>query len=272
MIERKIPSSGEMLPVIGCGTYRGFDVSSGSKAFENVRHTVDALLAGLGELIDTSPMYGRAEFVVGEVLKTIPERDRAFLATKVWIKGRAAGIAQMERSLALLGTDSIDLMQVHNLLDMDTHLDTLKGWKAEGLIRYAGITHYRQDGHTYVAEAMRRHEPDFIQINYSLEQPEAEDGLLDLAAARGTAVIVNRPFGGGSLLHMLSREPLPAFAAEIGCTTWSQILLKFVLGHEAVTCAIPGTGNPSHMAENIAAADGDLVEARAAILRWWRTR
>lgn len=261
-----------MLPVIGCGTYRGFDVSPGSRAFGDVHHTVDTLLAKYGELIDTSPMYGRAEFVVGEVLQSIPNRDRAFLATKVWIKGRAAGIAQMERSLQLLGVDTVDLMQVHNLLDADTHLDTLAGWKADGRARYVGVTHYRRDGHPAVAAVLRKRPLDFVQINYSLDDRSAEDGLLDLAAASGTAVIVNMPFGGGSLLSTLSREPIPAFANAIGCTTWSQILLKFILGHEAVTCVIPGTGNPAHMAENIAAADGDLVQARAAILAWWRCR
>lgn len=272
MIGRAIPSSGEMLPVIGCGTYRGFDVSKGTAAFGAVARTVETLLDNGGGVIDSSPMYGRAEYVVGKVLKAMRDRDRAFLATKVWIKRRAAGVGQMERSLQLFGVDTVDLMQVHNLLDVDTHLDTLDGWKREGRTRYVGVTHYRREGHSTVAATIRKHELDFVQINYSLEDRAAEDGLLDLAAARGTAVLVNMPFGGGSLLSMLSQEPLPAFARAIGCTTWSQILLKFVLGHTAVTCAIPGTGNPVHMAENIVAADGDLSDARATILAWWRSR
>jgi diketogulonate reductase-like aldo/keto reductase len=163
-------------------------------------------------------------------------------------------------------------MQVHNLVDARTHLDTLAGWKAEGRTRYVGVTHYHGGAYAELEQTLRREPLDFVQLNYSLDDRAAEDRLLPLAMEKGIAVIVNLPFGGGGLVQRLARETLPDFADEIGCRTWPQLLLKFVLGHPAVTCAIPGTGNPAHMAENIAAAAGDLAEARARILAWWQGR
>lgn len=267
---RIIPSTGEPLALIGCGTYRGFDVGPAGAGYQQLAQVVETLLDGGGTMIDTSPMYGRAEETSGEVLHALDRRDDAFVATKVWTRGRKAGIAQMERSLALLQTSRVDLMQVHNLVDVATHLDTLAGWKADGRTRHVGVTHYHSGAFDELETVIRRERLDFVQLNYSLEDRAAELRLLPLALDRGVAVIVNVPFGGGALLGKLSRRPLPAFAQGIGCASWSQMLLKFVLGHPAVTCAIPGTGNPAHMADNLAAAQGDLAVDREQILAWWR--
>ena len=272
IIRRPIPATGELLPVIGCGTYRGFDVDDGSKEHSRLADVLGILLDSGGSVIDSSPMYGRAEEVTGALLQRLGRRNDAFLATKVWTTGRASGIAQMERSLKLLRTDHVDLMQVHNLVDVHTHLATLAGWKAEGRTRYVGVTHYHSGAYRELEQTLRREQLDLVQLNYSLDDRAAEDRLLPLAIEKGMAVIVNVPFGGGGLLRRLAKETLPDFAEEIGCRTWSQILLKFVLGHPAVTCTIPGTGDPAHMAENMAAADGDLVEARKRILAWWQDR
>jgi aryl-alcohol dehydrogenase-like predicted oxidoreductase len=270
--KRPIPATGELLPVVGCGTYRGFDVAGDSAADQRLSGVLAALLDAGGSVIDSSPMYGRAEQVTGRLLAQTGARDRTFIATKVWTQGRAAGVAQMEESLRLLRTDRIDLMQIHNLVDWQTHLDTLAGWKAEGRVRYVGVTHYHSGAHADLARAIEREGIDFVQLNYSLEDRLAEGRLLPLARDRGVAVIVNVPFGGGRLVKELSREPLPDFAAEIGAKSWSHVLLKFVLGHPAVTCAIPGTGNPTHMVDNAAAGSGDLATARERILAWWQSR
>ena len=265
MSTRPIPSTGEALPLVGCGTYRGFDVD-GAAALRPLSEVVATLLDEGPAMIDSSPMYGKAEAATGRVLEGLGRRGGAFVATKVWTRGRAAGVTQMEQSLRLLRTDHVDLMQVHNLVDVETHLDTLAGWKAEGRTRYVGVTHYHAGAFEDLEAVIRRHRLDFVQLNYSLEDRAAEARLLPQAVERGVAVIVNVPFGGGGLLRRLARQPLPDFAAGIGCRSWSQLLLKFVLGHPAVTCAIPGTANPVHMADNIAAAGGDLAEARARIL------
>lgn len=261
-----------MLGVVGYGTYRGFDVAPGTSARLELGHVVTTLLDGEGSVLDSSPMYGRAEDATGETVAQLGRRPETFLATKVWTSGWAAGIAQMQASLKLLRTDHVDLMQVHNLLDVCTHLDTLAGWKTDGLTRYVGITHYHSGAFDDLEQVLRQRRVDFVQFNYSLDDRAAEARLLPDAAERGVAVLVNVPFGGGSLLQRLSREALPSFAADIGCRTWAQILLKFVLGHEAVTCTIPGTGNSAHMADNIGAGEGDLAQARARILEWWAKR
>jgi diketogulonate reductase-like aldo/keto reductase len=268
---RPIPSTGEPLPLVGLGTYRGFDVQ-GPSAVRALCDVVDILLDAGPAMIDSSPMYGRAEEVVGQVLDTLDRRDNAFLATKVWTRGKINGQAQMEASLKKLRTDRVDLMHVHNLLDVDSHLDTLKGWKADGRTRYVGVTHYHSGAYDALEAVMRREPIDFVQLNYSLDDRAAEERLLPLARDRGVAVIVNVPFGGGGLIQRLAREPLPDFAAAIGCKTWPQILLKFVIGHPTVTCAIPGTGDPVHMGDNLAAAQGDLASARDRIAAWWRAR
>ena len=271
METRTIPSTGEKLPVIGCGTYLGFDVSIGSSGYHRLPGVLAALFNAGGTVLDSSPMYGRAEEVVGKLLTT-QDRKRAFLATKVWTRGRSAGIAQMERSLELMGTDRIDLMQVHNLVDWRVHLDTLAGWKREKRVRYVGVTHYTSSAFADLAAVMETAAIDFVQLNYSLDDRAAEKRLLPLAQERGIAILVNRPFGGGSLVRSLAREKLPDFAASIGCESWSQVLLTFIVSHPAVTCVIPGTGNPAHMAEAVKAGASIHPEARDRILKWGSSR
>jgi aryl-alcohol dehydrogenase-like predicted oxidoreductase len=261
MTTRPIPSTREALPVIGCGTWIGFDVSPGSAEYQRLPGVLDALFAAGGTLIDSSPMYGRAEAVVGALLAASGQRDKAFLATKVWTSGREAGIAQMEQSFQRLRTDRIDLLQVHNLVDWRTHLATLRDWKAQGRMRYLGITHYTASAYAEVEAVLRAEPLDFLQINYSIDARQAEERLLPLAAERGVAVIVNMPFGGGGLLRRLRAQPLPGWAAEIACASWAQLLLKFVLSHPAVTCTIPGTSRAEHMADNAAAATGGVPDA-----------
>jgi aryl-alcohol dehydrogenase-like predicted oxidoreductase len=268
MHTRPIPSSGEQLPVIGCGTYRGFDVAPGSAAFRQLPGVLDALFAAGGAMIDSSPMYGRAEAATGRVLTDMTARAKAFIATKVWTRGREAGIAQMQESESLLRTDRIDLMQVHNLVDWRKHLATLRSWKEAGRVRYIGITHYTASAFADLEAVMRAEPLDFVQLNYSVADRAAEARLLPLAAERGIAIIVNVPFGSGSLLRSLQSRPLPPWAKELACVSWSQLLLKFVIGHPAVTCAIPGTGNPAHMADNAGAGGGPVPDepARARIV------
>ena len=253
MQTRPIPSSGEPLPVIGCDTWQVFDSSPSPNERAPLAEVLRTLFAGGGSVVDSSPMYGRAEGVVGDLLASAVSRDKAFLATKVWTRGRVEGVAQMERSMALLETDRIDLMQVHNLVDWRTHLDTLRDWKAQGRIRYVGVTHYTSSAYAEFEAAMHAQPLDFVQVNYALDDRGAERRILPLAAERGLAVLVNRPFGGGGLLRRLLPRPLPSIAGEIGCTSWAQVLLKFVLGHCAVTCVIPGTAKPGHMADNLRA-------------------
>jgi diketogulonate reductase-like aldo/keto reductase len=268
MQTRAIPSTGEPLPVIGCGTYRGFDVDVPSAGYRELARVLRALFDAGGSVLDSSPMYGRAEAVAGRLLAESGQRAQAFVATKVWTQGRAAGVAQMEESLRRLGTERVDLMQVHNLVDCQTHLDTLAAWKADGRVRYVGVTHYHSGAHAALADVLERRTLDFVQLDYSLEDRAAEQRLLPLAAQRGVAVLVNLPFGGGSLLAKLSRQPLPDFAAAHGASSWAELLLLFVLGHPAVTCVIPGTGNSEHMASNAAAGEGDASEVRARLSAW----
>jgi len=260
MLTRAIPSSGEELPIIGLGTYRGFDVDATGRAGERLTGVLRALFDAGGTVLDSSPMYGRAEAVAGPLIDKVGARDRAFIATKVWTRGRAAGIEQMRRSMALLRARPIDLMQVHNLVDCETHLATLRDWKAEGLVRYLGVTHYTASAFDQLEDVMRREALDFVQLNYALDDRAAERRLLPLAAERGIAVLINVPFGGGGLPRKLARLPLPPWAGEIGCDGWAQVLLKYVLGHPAVTCAIPGTGEPSHMADNCHAGEAPLPD------------
>jgi diketogulonate reductase-like aldo/keto reductase len=260
MQTRPIPSTSEPLPVIGLGTYQGFDVAAGSAAYAQLPDVLRALFAAGGSLIDSSPMYGRAEATTGELLAAAGSRPKAFLATKVWTRGHTDGLRQINESLRLLRADSIDLMQVHNLLDWRTHLPTLRELKAAGRIRYIGITHYNAGAYDELAAVMRTEHFDFLQVNYSLDEREAERRILPLAAERGMAVLINRPFGGGGLLRRLRDRPLPGWSVEIGATSWAQLLLKFVLSHPAVTCAIPGTGRPEHMADNAATGLGPIPD------------
>jgi aryl-alcohol dehydrogenase-like predicted oxidoreductase len=271
MQTRKIPSSGAALPVVGCGTWRTFDVGSGPAERAPLAEVLRILFEAGGSVIDSSPMYGAAEGVVGDLLDAAKSRDKAFIATKVWTRGRGQGVAQMRQSMKLLRTGRIDLMQIHNLLDWQTHLATLRAWKTEGLITYLGITHYTPSAYAELEAVMRAEPLDFVQLNYAINDRQAEQKLLPLAAERGIAVIVNQPFGGGDLFRSLRGRALPDWAAEIGCESWAQIMLKFVLGHPAVTCVIPGTGRPEHMSDNVRAGTGkmpdrDLLKRMAAAL------
>jgi diketogulonate reductase-like aldo/keto reductase len=255
---RPIPSTGELLPVIGCGTYLGFDQAPGSPGYAELPGVLDALLAAGGKVLDSSPMYGRAEETTGELVAASGRRSDVFLATKVWTSGREEGVRQMEASMRLLRSPCIDLMQVHNLVDWRTHLKTLRSWKDAGRVRYLGITHYTASAYPEVEKVLRAEKLDFLQIDYALDDRLAADRLLPLAADRGVAVIVNMPFGGGGLLRGLLARPLPDWAAAIGCTGWAQVLLKFVLSRPEVTCAIPGTRRREHMADNLRAGFGDV--------------
>ncbi len=261
MLTRLIPSTGEPLPVTGVGTYKGFDVGSGTKDRAPLSEVLRTLFSAGGSVVDSSPMYGRAEGVAGDLLAGLGARQKAFVATKVWTEGRAAGIEQMTRSMKLLRSEPIDLMQVHNLVDWRTQLTTLRVWKDEGRIRYLGITHYSASAYADLEKIMRGEALDFVQLNYSLDDRKAERRLLPLAAERGMAVLVNLPFGQGRLFKILRGKPVPQWLQEAGCATWSQALLKFVLANEAVTCVIPGTANPHHMAQNCLAGDAPLLDA-----------
>ena len=261
MLTRKIPSNGEALAVVGCGTWRTFDVGTQPAERAPLAEVLRALFEAGGSVIDTSPMYGAAEGVVGDLLASAGTRDKAFIATKVWTTGRDSGIAQMRRSMTLLKTERIDLMQIHNLVDWRTHLATLRAWKAEGRVRLLGVTHYTESAHGELEAVLRAEKWDFVQLNYALDDRAVERRLLPLAAERGVAVLVNQPFGGGGLLRKLLGRKLPDWAGEIGCTSWAQILLKFVLANPAVTCVIPGTGKPEHMNDNVQAGLGAYPDA-----------
>ena len=261
MRTRLIPSTREPLPVIGCGTYRTFDVGATPEERAPLLAVLKVLFGAGGSVIDSSPMYGAAERVVGELLAQSQNRSRAFLATKVWTSGKQAGLDQINRSFGLLQDRLIDLVQVHNLLDWKVQLSTLRDLKSAGRIRYVGITHYSASAFAEVESVLRSETLDFLQINYAMNDTAVERRILPLAADRGVAVIVNRPFGGGGLLAKLRNRPLPSWAQEIDCQSWAQVLLKFVLSHPAVTCAIPGTGRPEHMLDNIGAGLGRMPDA-----------
>jgi diketogulonate reductase-like aldo/keto reductase len=261
MLTRLIPSTGEPLPVIGLGTWQTFDVGSDRAALNQRKEVLTLLLEGGGKVIDSSPMYGRAEAVVGTLLAEMGVRAATFLATKVWTSGEAAGIAQMQASAAKLQSPVIDLMQIHNLLDWRTHLKTLRAWKEGKKFRYIGITHYTDPALEDLAAIIRAERIDFVQFGYSIASRAAEARLLPLCAERGVAVLVNQPFDSGSLFGQVKGKPLPEWAADVGCTSWSQLFLKYILGHPAVTCVIPGTARADHMRDNLDAGRGRLPDA-----------
>jgi diketogulonate reductase-like aldo/keto reductase len=259
---RKIPSSGEALPVIGLGTWQTFDVGESQDARAPLAKVLGAFTELGGKLVDSSPMYGNSEEVVGDLTAQVGLRKKLFIATKVWTSGRQEGIVQMEDSMRKLRADPIDLMQVHNLVDVNTHLATLREWKQAGHVRCIGIPHYMAGGHDAVARILETQPLDFIQINYSVGEPEAERRLLPLAKERGVAVIANRPFAEGGLFSRLRSRSLPSWAAEIGCESWAQILLKFIVSHPAITCAIPATSKVAHLRDNMQAAYEPLPDAK----------
>ena len=262
LIKRSIPRSGEQLPVLGLGTYIVLDVPPGAPELTELKEVLKTFAAGGARLIDSSPMYGRAEAVVGELVAAANLRDSVFLATKVWTSGRDAGVRQMQDSLRLMRTQRIDLMQVHNLLDLATHTKTLNEWKAAGTLRYVGITHYHAGAYRELEKLLKTREYDFVQFNYSLAEREAEQRLLAVAAETGTAVIINRPFAQGELFSKVKGREVPAWAAQFDCDSWAQFFLKYIIAHPAVTCVIPGTGKVRHMTDNLKAGSGRLPDER----------
>lgn len=258
---RAIPKSGEQLPVVGLGTWQTFDVGTGTDERTAVREVLTKFLGAGMKVIDSSPMYGRAEEVTGDELAAI--KDAApFLATKVWTRGKQAGIEEMERSLRRMRTKKMDLMQVHNLLDVKTHLPVLREWKQAGKIRYLGVTHYQHGEFPAIEKLMKTEKLDFIQIPLSIVDRAAEKRILPVAADTGTAVLVMQPFESGDLFKKVKGKQLPALAADLDCTSWAQFFLKFIIGHPAVTCPIPATAKSAHVIDNVQAALGRLPDAK----------
>lgn len=261
ILQRLIPKSGERLPAIGMGSWLTFAVGDDVQARATRVNVLQTFFEQGGCLIDSSPMYGTSEDVIGYCLKTLRAYARVFAATKVWTRGWQSGIRQMERSRLRWGVKRFDLMQVHNLLDWQTQLETLKGWKQAGKIRYIGITTSHGRRHPELEQIMATEDAiDFVQFTYNIEDREAEQRLLPLAAERKLAVICNRPFQGGGLFHQVSGKPLPGWAGEIDCHNWAQFFLKFIISHPAVTCAIPATSRVDHMRENMATLRGNLPD------------
>ncbi|MFI5120313.1 MAG: aldo/keto reductase [Thermoanaerobaculia bacterium] len=259
---RAIPSSGERIPVIGLGTWSTFDVGSSAAARAPLEEVLARFVERGGRVVDSSPMYGQSEEVVGAIAAKRGITDRLFLATKVWTRGREAGLRQIETSERLLGTKRLDLLQVHNLLDVETHLATLRAMKDAGRVRYIGVTHYTASAYPEVERVLLREKLDFLQVNYSLAEREAQRRILPLAREKGVAVLVNRPFGGGEALKRALGKPLPAWAAEIDCTSWAQFFLKWILADPAVTCVIPATSRPAHLDDDLDAALGRLPDEK----------
>ncbi|MBI3514993.1 MAG: aldo/keto reductase [Proteobacteria bacterium] len=271
MLTRPIPSSGEAMPVIGLGTWQTFDVARNPAIKPQLRQVLDIFFAGGGRMIDSSPMYGSSEAVTGELLSERVQGPKAFLATKVWTSGKDQGIAQMRESAQLLRSKVIDLMQIHNLVDWQTHLATLRRMKEQGQIRYLGITHYTTGSLPDLARILERERIDFVQLGYSIETRDAEARVLKLCAERGVAVIVNQPFEQGSLFRKVRGKALPEWAAAFDCASWAQFFLKYLVGHPAVTCVIPATDKPDHMKDNVLGGHGTLPDAkqRQAMAKFW---
>jgi len=258
---KPIPSTKEPIPLIGVGTWQTFDVRSDAGARAPLAEVLKLMTnAGRG-VVDSSPMYGSSEAVAGDLMAELGLRDKLFVATKVWTNGRDAGIQQMENSFRRLRVERMDLMQVHNLADVHTHTKTLLDWKAKGRIRHIGITHYTSSAYAEVERLLKTRQYDFLQINYSLGERESERRVLPLASEMRVAVIANRPFAEGALFRRTKGKPLPPWAAELGIASWAQYFLKWIVSHPAVNCAIPGTGNPKHMADNLGAGIGILPNA-----------
>ena len=264
LLRRPIPASGELLPAVGLGTWQVFDVAAQAEELGQARAALSRFVELGGAVVDSSPMYGTSESVLGDLAAGLGVHKRLFLATKVWTSGREAGIRQMERSIARMRValkGPLDLMQVHNLVDADTQLATLRDWKAAGRVRHVGVTHYHEGAYAELERALRAGGIDFVQLNYSLAERAADRRLLGLAAEARIAVIVNRPFAEGALFRRVAGRPLPGWAAEFGCASWAQFFLKWILAHPAVTCAIPGTRSVKHIDDNLGAATDVLPDA-----------
>ena len=262
LIARPLGAGGERVPVVGLGTWQVFDVAPGSREYAAARETLRVFAAAGGRVVDSSPMYGRSEAVLGDLMAEDGLRERLFVATKVWTRGREEGVAQMRDSMTKLRVSSLDLVQVHNLVDTETHLATLAKWKKEGRVRLLGITHYHAGAHRELEAALKRHPVDTVQLNYSLAEPQAGDRLIEACSAAGAAVIVNRPFAEGALFARVRGHVVPEWAkVELGIASWAQFFLKWILGMTAVAVAIPGTRNPQHVADNLDAARDPLPDA-----------
>ena len=260
LIQRKIPSSGELLPAIGMGTSRTFDTANDAESLARLTAIIKIFFDRQGRVIDSSPMYGEAESRVGDVLRTLENQPGVFAATKVWTRGREQGIEQMQESAQRMNVEIFDLIGVHNLVDWQTQLDTLKHWKKEGKVRYIGITTSSGRDHKELIEIMRNEPLDFVQFSYNIGNLTAEEELLPLAQDKGIATMINRPFQRGSLFRVSKGKPLPALAQAIDCNSWGQFYLKFILGHPAVTCLIPATSKPKHMLDNMQANFGRVPD------------
>lgn len=262
ILKRRIPRSGEMLPVVGVGTWQTFDVGAQAPERAELKEVLRLLVGGGGSVVDSSPMYGEAERVAGDLAAELRLRDKLFFATKVWANGRESGIRQMESSFRLIRTRRMDLMQVHNLEDVGVHAQTLREWRDAGRIRYLGITHYHSGAYAELERLIRSREWDFAQFNYSMAERAAEARLLPACVEAGVAVIANRPFSQGGLFPRVKGKALPAWAAEFDCASWAQFFLKYILSHPAVTCAIPGTSRVAHLKDNLGAGLGRLPDAK----------
>lgn len=258
MHRRSIPSTNEQLPVVGVGTWQTFDIGASETKRQALKEVLTILVEHGGAVIDSSPMYGRSEKVVGELTRGVNLKSQLFEATKVWTSGKEAGIQQMNTSIDLMQARPMDLMQIHNLVDWKTHLSTLREWKEAGKIRYIGITHYHKGGYEEVEKIMRTETIDFVQINYNVLVRDAAERILPLAKDKGIAVLINRPYAGGSVFRFSKSRVFPAWAAEFEAHTWGQLFLKFILANPAVTCVIPGTSKVRHILDNVQAGFGKL--------------
>jgi diketogulonate reductase-like aldo/keto reductase len=261
-------STGEKIPVVGLGTWQTFDVGTKAEYTNPLKEVLKTLIDKGGKVVDSSPMYGKSEKVVGDLSTELSLNNKLFIATKVWTSGKDQGIKQMNESFRLLKRKQIDLLQIHNLVDWQTHLKTLREWKAQNKIRYIGITHYTESAYDQVEQILKNHPVDFLQINYSLMSRRAEERLFPLAQEKKVSVLINRPYEEGALFNRVQGKELPAWAKEFDCTSWGQFFLKFILSHPAVTCVIPGTSKPHHMADNAMAGYGrlpDVAERRKMV-------
>lgn len=262
LITKPIPSSGEQLPVMGVGTARTFDAIDDDDLMKQLKVVMDTFFNQGGTLVDSSPMYGSAQEVIGKLLLQTGNKDKLFAATKVWIDGKQEGIEQMERSRQLWGIKKFDLMQIHNLRDWEYHLDTINAMKADGKLRYTGITTSHGRDHDELEAILKKHKFDFVQFTYNIANRTVENRLLPIAMDRGIAVLVNRPYQKGNLFRWVKGKPLPGWAKEIDVTSWGQFFLKYVVSHPGVTCAIPATTKVKHMLDNMSAQFGRLPDAK----------